>query len=98
MTRLPDMQRIKREIRIDAVLAHYQAAPLKASGHARVGPCPIHGASKTSRAFRVSADGRAWYCFGACQRGGSVLDLVAALERCSIRAAAELIAARFGVG
>jgi CHC2 zinc finger len=98
MTPLPDMQRIKREITIDAVLAHYGVTITKRSGSARVGACPIHGAATTSRAFRISADGHAWYCFGDCQRGGSVIDLVAALEGCSICDAAAILRQRFGVG
>jgi CHC2 zinc finger len=98
MSKLPDMQRIKQTISIDAALAHYGASPMQRSGAARVGACPIHGTSTTSRAFRISADGHAWYCFGDCQRGGSVIDLVAALEHCSIRDAAAILATRFGVG
>ena len=95
MTQSPDMQRIKREITIVRVLEQYPALPLKTSGAGFSGPCPIHGASKSSRAFHVSADGRAWYCFGACSRGGSVIDLIAALEGCSIKDAATLLAKRF---
>jgi hypothetical protein len=95
MTELPDIQRIKRDVTIVRTLEQYSALPLKSSGAGFSGPCPIHGASKSSRAFHVSADGRAWYCFGACNRGGSVIDLVAALEGCSIKDAVTLIANRF---
>ena len=95
MTKFPDMQHIKRDVTIVSALAHYSALPLKASGAGFSGPCPIHGASKSSRAFHVSADGRAWYCFGACSRGGSVIDLIAELEGCSIKEAAALLANRF---
>ena len=97
MTQLPDMQRIKQQISIESALAHYGAPTLKVSGTGRVGPCLVHDASKTSRAFHISADGRAWYCFGACQRGGSVIDLVAAIERCSIKEAAIILAQRFAL-
>jgi DNA primase len=97
MTSLPDMQRIKREVTILRVLEHYSALPLKVSGSGLSGPCPLHRSSKSSRAFRVSADGHAWYCFGACQRGGSVIDLVAGLEGCSIKDAATILADRFAI-
>ncbi len=97
MTKLPDMKRIKREITIDRALATYGAHTLKPAGKGRVGACPIHGASKSSRAFRVSADGHAWYCFGDCTRGGSVIDLIAALEGCDIKQASIILAERFGI-
>lgn len=97
MRQLPDMKRIKREIGIERALAYYGAIELRRAGEARVGPCPIHGSAKSSRAFRISPDGRGWYCFGACRRGGSVIDLVAALEHCSIREAAEILRTRYGV-
>jgi DNA primase len=97
MIKLPDMKRIKRTITIHQALATYGAPALKKSGAGTSGPCPIHGALKSSRAFRVSADGHAWFCFGACQRGGSVIDLVAALEGCDIKRATILLAERFGI-
>jgi DNA primase len=97
MATVPDMQRIKREVTILRVLEHYSVLPLEASGNGLSGPCPLHRSSKSSRAFRVSADGHAWYCFGACQRGGSVIDLVARFEGCSIKEAAALLADRFAI-
>lgn len=78
--------RIKTTITVDDVLARHGATPLRRVAKGRAGSCPICGAgtNKKSRAFTVSADGRAWYCFGDCRRGGSVIDLVMALERCSL--------------
>lgn len=97
MRSLPDIKVIKRAVGIERALTTYGAAEFRRAGAARVGPCPIHGSSKTSRAFRITADGRGWYCFGECSRGGSVIDLIAALERCSIREAAEILSSRFGI-
>ena len=37
----------------------------------------------------------AWHCHGACQRGGNVLDLVAALERCSVIEVAIVLTEQF---
>jgi DNA primase len=79
------IERIKATITVDDMLARYGVA-LKRAGVRRVGPCPIctTGRTKKSRAFVVSADGRSWYCFGDCGRGGNVVDLVMALEGCSL--------------
>jgi DNA primase len=98
MNPLPDMKALKRAMSIESALAAYPAAPLRRAGGAWTGPCPIHGGSQTSRAFHISPDGRGWYCFGTCARGGSVIDLIAALEHRSIRNAAEILRQRFGVG
>lgn len=98
MATLLDIKRIKETVTIDDVLSRYVATPLRRVATGRVGACPIcGGANRKSRAFKVSADGRAWYCFGDCKRGGSVIDLVMALERCDLPTAAKLLAARFGV-
>ena len=47
-------------------------------------PTALIRESQDTRNALSSADGRAWYCFGDCKRGGSVIDLVMALERCDI--------------
>jgi DNA primase len=92
-----DFLAIKRDITIDAVLPYYGGVILRPVASGRAGACPVCGGSKSSRAFRVSKDGRAWFCFGACQRGGSVLDLVMHLEHCDLTTAAKLLTERFGV-
>lgn len=97
MTTLPDMKQLKREITVTRVLADY-GVTLRRSGAGLAGPCPIHKSSPGSRALHVTPDARGWYCFGSCRRGGSVIDLVAAMEQCSIRRAAEILARRYGVG
>lgn len=88
------IERIKATVTVDDVLARYGCAPLRRVPRGRAGPCPICGAGKNkrSRAFTVSADGRAWYCFGDCRRGDNVLDLVMALERCDVTAALSALA------
>ena len=54
-------------------------------GHYR-GSCPIHRGEGRD-AFHVQLDKNAFHCF-SCHAGGNVLDLVMALERCSLREAA----------
>lgn len=85
MTGKSEIERIKASVTVDDVLARYGAQPLRRVTNGHAGACPVCGAGKNkrSRAFTVSADGRAWYCFGECQRGGSVIDLVMLLEQCS---------------
>lgn len=80
---------IKAALPIDIALNHYGIV-LKASGARLVGACPIHHGSN-KRAFVVSPDRRAWHCFGDCGRGGSVIDLIMALEACSLPEAAAII-------
>ncbi len=59
------------------------------------GRCPIHRGGRKN-AFHVSLRRNAFQCF-ACQAHGNVLDLVAALEECSVREAALRLMRRFPV-
>lgn len=93
MTKENEIKRIKASVTVDAVLARYGIATRKAAT-GRVAACPIHGASAKSRAFTISKDGHAWYCFGACQRGGSVVDLVMAIEKCDVGHAVAILGER----
>jgi len=87
MSQATPIARIKEQIAIVDVLARHGAGPFRSTPAGASGPCPIcsDGKNKRSRALRISRDGRAWYCFGRCQRGGSVIDLVMALEQCSLK-------------
>src|SRR5581483_314840 len=59
---------------------------LKRTGRELRGKCPIHqGEGQDS--FHANTDKNALHCF-SCQAKGNVLDLVAAMEKCSIREAA----------
>jgi DNA primase len=87
---------IKSRVRLEEVLRSYQVDWLRRSGlHQYRGRCPIHqGQGKD--AFHVNLDRGMFHCF-ACGAGGNVLDLVAAMEGCSIRAAALRLQARHAV-
>ena len=89
-----NMQRIKDEVLVPQALERYLKHPLKRDSTGYATSCPIHDGNN-KRAFRVSVDGRAWYCHGQCKRGGNVLDLIAALERCSIVEAAIVLMERY---
>ena len=90
-----DFGRLKRAAPIDRVLALYDVS-LKRSGPQLIGCCPIHRGTNP-RAFVVSTTKNAWRCFGDCNRGGNVIDLVAALETLSPTDAAHLLAERLGI-
>lgn len=82
-----DFGAIKNSIAITAVLEHYGWKGAHRSGRdALQGPCPIHGGKRLDT-FHVDARRNVFHCF-SCQAGGSVLDLVAAMEGCSVYQAA----------
>lgn len=92
-----DFAAIKRAVRLEWVLLqHYQCTGLRRHGDQLQGCCPIHGGQRND-SFRASLSKNAFQCF-ACQAQGNVLDLVAAMERCSVREAALLLQQWFGVG
>lgn len=69
------------------VLDHYRIQNLRKSGkdHLR-GRCPLHS-GEGRETFHVNTAEQVFHCF-SCQAGGSVLDLVMAIERCGLREAA----------
>ena len=87
-----------RQVPITAVLDRYRyLQAMKRSGTQLVGCCPIYrGTSK--KAFVIDPHKNVWKCFGDCEAGGSVIELVSALEKVDARAAADLIARWFAVG
>ena len=56
--------------------------------------CPIHNGSNDKQ-FVVNIRNNTWCCFGDCRKGGSILELVAELEKIDIREAAVRIASWF---
>lgn len=81
-----DFRAIKARVSILDVLNHYDLkSKLKRSGNTLTGTCPVHqGASGNS--FRVSLDKNCFICF-SCKVHGDQLDLVVALEKCSLQEA-----------
>lgn len=59
-------------------------------------PCPIHKGHDSN--FSVSERAGLWNCFSVCGRGGSVIDLVAELEKISVVDAAEKLSREFHLG
>jgi DNA primase len=83
-----DFEIIKNRVPMTAVLAHYRIQDLRRSGrnHLR-GRCPLHS-GEGRETFHVDTAEQVFHCF-SCQAGGSVLDLVMAIEGCGLRQAAQ---------
>jgi DNA primase len=77
-----DFKAVKQAVPIGQVLDHY-GVKLKKSGKELRGRCPIHQ-GEGADSFHVSTEKNAFHCF-SCQAKGNVLDLVAAMEKCSVR-------------
>lgn len=82
-----DFKSIKREASLEFVLQHYRV-DLRRSGKDQYrGRCPIHR-GESRDAFHANMARNVFHCF-ACGAGGTVLDFIAAMERCSLYEAAE---------
>jgi len=91
---------IKKLVPLKMVIDHYGWQLRNAGPNVLRGKCmlPMHGSDKSNESFIATLDkgtGGAWSCHStSCvaarggKRGGNVLDLVAAIEGCSIRDAA----------
>lgn len=80
-----DFKAVKTAVPITAILDRYHISGLKKQGAELRGRCPIHKGEGDS--FHVNISKNAFHCF-SCQAKGNALDLVAALEQCSVRDAA----------
>jgi DNA primase len=82
-----DFSEIKSRVTIEQVLRSYRVDWLRRSGAQQYrGRCPIH-AGQGEEAFHANFRQNLFHCF-ACGAGGNVLDLVAAIEACTVREAA----------
>jgi DNA primase len=88
-----DFRLVKERVSMTDVLTHYGINWLRKSGAELRGKCPIHQGDG-ERAFHVNLDKGAFNCF-SCKAHGNVLDLVAALEQCTVRDAALKLAEWF---
>jgi DNA primase len=92
-----DFRVIKEAVTIDMVLDRYGIV-LKKSGHELRGKCPIH-LGTNNKHFTANVSKNVFKCFFAqCGAHGNVLDLVAAMDRCSVREAAVKLRDWFRVG
>ena len=89
-------EQLKRLVSITMILARY-GIELRQQGQQLYGTCPIHHGSNKRR-FTVKPATSEWHCFGDCQRGGAMLEFVAAMENVEIIEAARLVARWFAIG
>jgi DNA primase len=81
-----DFAAIKQSVPLAPLLRRYQVK-LRRSGRDQYrGCCPIHG-GEGREAFHANLSKNVFHCF-SCGAAGTVLDLVAAMDRCSLREAA----------
>lgn len=91
MTNWINFETIKRRVPITTALERYGIQGLRRSGKTHLrGRCPLHG-GEGQDTFHVDTAEQIFHCF-SCQAGGSVLDLVSAMEKCDLRQAAERLA------
>jgi len=90
MARIPDevVERLKHEVSVQR-LAEAKGIELKRHGDNLVGRCPFHEDRTPSLVITPSKN--LWHCMGACQVGGTVIDFVMRVERCSFRLACEML-------
>jgi DNA primase len=95
---------VKARVSIEQVLDHYGLLDGMTRKAEKIsGLCRFHEDSKT-KSFKADLQKNVWNCFGACQTGGDVLDLVIAAEHIETghrtsnrRKAALLLAELFGI-
>jgi len=78
--------------RIDIVDLVGAYVPLQRAGRNFRATCPFH--TERTPSFYVSPERQTWHCFGACARGGSVIDWVMQAEHVSFRQAITLLQSR----
>jgi DNA primase len=92
-----DFREIKERVAIHAVIARYGVRLRRIGPDGLRGKCPLptHASRDSVDSFSISLSRNAWSCQSAScvaarsgRVGGNVLDLVALLERCSLRDAA----------
>lgn len=91
MINLPDFKSIKRGVKLEVVLRHYHVKLRRSGKDQYRGSCPIHKGDGRD-AFHVNLARDIFHCF-ACGAGGTVLDFVAAMDRCSLFEAAQKLQA-----
>lgn len=94
-----DFKTLKQAVDIQMALDHYGIKNLVKQGDELRGPCPIHKGSQRSKNFTVNIRKNAFKCFSKdCGASGNILDLVVALEQCSLREAGIKLQEWFKVG
>jgi DNA primase len=89
-----DFKLIKRGVKLEVLLRHYHVKLRRSGKDQYRGCCPIHRGDGLD-AFHVNLARNIFHCF-VCGAGGTVLDFVAAMERCALFEAAQKLQAMTG--
>ena len=90
-----DFAQLKQDVSIEQVLSMLEV-DLKKSGNQLRGTCPIHD-GENDRQFVVTPSKGVFYCFGDCEAGGDIIELVSRVRQISHKEAAQAIAEQFGI-
>ena len=88
-----DFKALRQRIPIEQVL-DMLGIRLKKTGAQLRGSCPICS-HDSDRCFVVTPKLNRFWCFGSCQNGGDVIELVAQVKQLSHKEAARLLAEHF---
>jgi hypothetical protein len=106
MAEYVDFKALKLVAAVEAVAARYGVELRQVNASHKRGKCPLpaHPAGDEKETFSVNVEKRVWICHSAAcakgrkgKKGGDVIELVAAMEGCSLRDAGLKIAAWFPV-
>lgn len=101
-----DFRAVRAAVSMEAVLAHYGVKLYRVNKDHVRGKCPFptHTSKESKLSFVANTTKHVWSCKSAscvaarqAHTGGNVLDFVAIMEACSIREAAERLAAWFEI-
>jgi hypothetical protein len=94
-----DFDHLKRQLPLARVLDQLGlSARLRGRGPQRRGACPLHRGDARGRTFSVNLDANVFQCFDKqCRQKGDVIDLWAAIQGLSLRAAALDLVHTFGL-
>ena len=86
------LEELKRQADIVEVIS--QRVPLQRSGNSYKANCPFH--QEKTPSFHVFPDRQSWRCFGACARGGDVINFLMRFDTLTFGEACRKLVLQFG--
>lgn len=86
------LEELKRQADIVEIIS--QRVPLQRSGNSYKANCPFH--QEKTPSFHVFPDRQSWRCFGACARGGDVINFLMRFEALTFGEACRKLVLQFG--
>src|SRR5687768_297066 len=93
MARIPEavIDTLKRGIPVENHAAADLGVVFTGQGENRIGRCPLPGHNDETPSFVVTPATNLWHCFGKCNVGGSIIDLVKITKGVGFRRAVEML-------